>query len=131
MLQILTLLLTNQRYLSGSLCFSLLLHVFEDTWLTSCCCLVDKLRPTLATPWTIAGQAPLSMGFLRQEYWGGLPFPSPRDLPDPRIEPTSPSLAGRFTMEAASCGYRLTILILLFTYIGTEQLRKWMANSGS
>ena len=36
-----------------------------------------------ATPWTTAHQAPLSMGFSRQEYWSGLPFPSPRDLPDP------------------------------------------------
>ena len=42
-----------------------------------------------ATPWTIAYQAPLSMGFLRQEYWSGLPFPSPGDLPNPGIEPRS------------------------------------------
>ena len=40
-----------------------------------------------ATPWTIAHQAPLSMGFSRQEYWSGLPFPSPGYLPDPGIEP--------------------------------------------
>ena len=46
-----------------------------------------------ATPWTIAHQAPLLMGFSRQEYWSGLPFPSPGDLPDPRIKPTSPVLA--------------------------------------
>ena len=43
-------------------------------------------------PWTAAYQAPLSMGFSRQEYWSGLPFPSPGDLPDPRIEPGSPAL---------------------------------------
>ena len=42
------------------------------------------------TPWTVAHQAPLSMGFSRQEYCNGLPFPSPGDLPNPRIEPTSP-----------------------------------------
>ena len=51
------------------------------------------------TPWTVAHQAPLSMGFSRQEYWRGLPLPSPGDLPDPRIEPpspVSPALAGRF-----------------------------------
>ena len=53
------------------------------------------------TPWTVACQAPLSVGFPRQEYWSGLPFPSPGDLPDPGIEPvslTSPAwaLAGRF-----------------------------------
>ena len=49
------------------------------------------------TPWTVAHQAPLSMGFSRQEYWSRLPFPLPEDLPDPGIEPTSrtsPALAG-------------------------------------
>ena len=45
-----------------------------------------------ATPWTVAYQAPLSMGFSRQEYWSGLPFPSPGDLPDPGIKPGSPAL---------------------------------------
>ena len=45
-----------------------------------------------ATPWTAAHQAPPSMGFSRQEYWSGLPFPSPGDLPDPGIEPRSPTL---------------------------------------
>ena len=45
-----------------------------------------------ATPWTVAYQACLSMGFSRQEYWRGLPFPSPGDLPDPGIEPGSPAL---------------------------------------
>ena len=45
------------------------------------------------TPWTIAHQAPLPMGFSRQEYWSGLlPFPSPGDLPDLKIEPRSPAL---------------------------------------
>ena len=44
------------------------------------------------TPWTVAHQAPLSMGFSRQEYWSGLPFPSPGDLPHPGIEPRSPTL---------------------------------------
>ena len=43
-------------------------------------------------PWTVAFQAPLSMGFSRQEYWSGLPFPSPGDLSDPGIEPRSPAL---------------------------------------
>ena len=55
--------------------------------------------PRFATPWTAASQAPLSIGFSRQEYGGGLPSPSPGDLPDPGIEPTSltsPALASRF-----------------------------------
>ena len=52
-------------------------------------------------PWTVARQAPLSMGFSRQEYWGQLPFPSPGDLPDPEIEPTVSCTAGRlFTVCA-------------------------------
>ena len=54
--------------------------------------LVAKLCPTLVTPQTAAHQAPLSMGFPRQEYWSGLPFPSLGDLPDPGIEPRSPEL---------------------------------------
>ena len=44
------------------------------------------------TPWTVAYQAPASLGFSKQEYWSGLPFPSPGDLPDPGIEPVSPTL---------------------------------------
>ena len=58
-----------------------------------------QLCPTLCNPWTIACQVPLSMGFPRQEYWSGLPFPTPGDLPDPGIKPMflmSPVLAGGF-----------------------------------
>ena len=51
-----------------------------------------KLCPTLAIPWTVARQAPLSVRFSRQEYWSALPFPSPGELPDPEIEPRSPVL---------------------------------------
>ena len=58
--------------------------------------LVAKLCPTLATPWTVAHQAPLSMGFPRQKYWSGLLFPSPRDLPNRVVKPMSPALAGGF-----------------------------------
>ena len=54
--------------------------------------LVTKLCPTLVTPWTVALQVPLSMGFSRQEYWSGLPFPSPGDLPNLGIRPGSPAL---------------------------------------
>ena len=49
-----------------------------------------------ATLWTLVHQAPLSMGFPRQEYWSRLPFPSPRDLSDPGVKLTFPALAGRF-----------------------------------
>ena len=54
--------------------------------------LVAKSRLTLVTPWTVACQTPPSMRFSRQEYWSGLPFPSPGGLPDPGIEPRSPAL---------------------------------------
>ena len=49
-----------------------------------------------ATPWAVARQTPPSMGFPRQEYWSGLPFPSPTDLPDPGMESTSSALTGGF-----------------------------------
>ena len=54
--------------------------------------LVAKSCPTLVIPWTVACQAPLSMGFSRQEYWSGLPFPSSGDHPVPGIEHSSPEL---------------------------------------
>ena len=53
---------------------------------------VTQSCPTLCNPWTVAHQAPPSMGFSRHEDWSGLPFPSPGDLPDPGIEPRSPTL---------------------------------------
>ena len=58
--------------------------------------------------WTVAHQAPPSMGFSRQEYWSGLPFPSPRDLPDPGIEPRSPALqADALTSEPPGKPYMI------------------------
>ena len=66
--------------------------------------LVAKPCPTLVTPWTVACQDPLSMEFSRQEYWSGLPFPPPGDLPDPGIEPRSPALqADDMHMQSTSC----------------------------
>ena len=63
-----------------------------------CSCLV--MPDSFTTPWTVAHQAPLSTWFPRQEYWSGLPFPSPGALPDSRTEPASPALAGGlFTSE--------------------------------
>ena len=69
--------------------------------------------------------APLSMGFPRQEYWSGLPFPSPGDLPDPGIEPASPALAGRlFTSESPgrSNGYNIPLTNPLSHYISCSWL---------
>ena len=53
---------------------------------------VSQSCPTLCDPWTVAYQAPPSVGFSRQEYWSGVPFPSPEDLSKPGIEPKSPTL---------------------------------------
>ena len=61
--------------------------------LTACTC---SVMSDSVTPWTVACQAPLSIGFPKQEYWSGLPFPSPGDLSEPGIELASPALAGGF-----------------------------------
>ena len=78
--------------------------------------------------WTVAHQAPLSMGFSRQEYWSGLPFPSPGDLPDPGIEPRSPALqADALTSEppgkpnsksimGREIGFKYRFVLVLFLY---------------
>ena len=69
---------------------------------------------SFVTPWTVARQAPLSMEFSRQEYWSGLPFPSPGDLPDPQVEPqppASPELAGRFFSTGVTWEAPKTVLI--------------------
>ena len=74
-------LLFTETELHSGLLFSLLFHRFSRVRL-------------FATPWSVACQAPLSMGFSRQGYWSGLPFLPPRDLPNSGIEPESLSLAG-------------------------------------
>ena len=68
-----------------------------------CVCVCVRVRAHMlsqvqlfATPWTVTCQAPLSMEFSRQEYWSGLPFPTPRGLPNLGIESASPTLAGGF-----------------------------------
>ena len=58
--------------------------------------LVVKSCPTLATSWTVACQAPLSIKFSKQKYWSGLPFPSPGDLLNPGVEPGCPASQDRF-----------------------------------
>ena len=65
---------------------------------------IHELSPVqlFAIPWTVAHQAPLSMGFSRQEYWSGLPFSPPGDLPDPGMEPEFPVLAGGFSTTSAT-----------------------------
>ena len=71
------------------------------------------MSDSFVTPWTVACQTPLSMGFPRQGYWSWLPFPSPGDLPDLGIKLMSPELAGRFftTYLARKLLFRLTCLL--------------------
>ena len=65
-------------------------HKMFKTVLKKYCSVASAVSDS-ATPWNIAYQAPLSMSFSWQEYWSGLPFPSPGDLPDPEIKPESPA----------------------------------------
>ena len=76
--------------LIGSCCVAqgTLLSVLYRKWKWRC----SVMSRLFAIPWTVAYQAPPSMGFSRQEYWSGLPFPSPGGLPKPGIEPWSPAL---------------------------------------
>ena len=64
-----------------------------------------------AIPWSVAHQAPLSMEFSRQEYWSGLPFPPPEDLPDPGIEP-APALGGEFFTTESPVWYKYKPLVI-------------------
>ena len=84
------------------------------------CCwwlLVNKSSLILVTPWTEHHQAPLSLGFSRQEYWSGEPFSSLGDLPNPGIEFTSPELAGEFlTMSHQGSPHGILNFFLLSTY---------------
>ena len=94
-----------------------------NLWSTNCAPSSSHVQ-LFATPWTVACQALLSMGFSRQEYWRGLPFPSPGDLLKPGIEPTSPvspALAGGFfTTEPRGKSYLDTHKDLIRKY-------KWLA----
>ena len=76
-----------------------------------CCCLVTSVVPTVWDPVDRSPQAPLSMGFSRQEHWSGLPCPPPGDLPHPGIEPRSPSLL--FTNEPSGKPHRYQYLGLI------------------
>ena len=76
----------KKRQLHNSFCWIVLLSVYLH-----CAQLLSPIK-LFATPWIVARQTPLAMGFSRQEYWSRFPSPSPRDLPDPGMEPRSPAL---------------------------------------
>ena len=77
------------QHIVGSHFLNLICRSLPFTWYV--CQSLSHVQ-LFTTPWTVACQAPLSMEFSRQEYWSGLPFPSPEDLPDTGIEPRSPAL---------------------------------------
>ena len=101
---------------------SIVLHTLLQIQLTLCCCLVAKSYLTVLL--IVAHQAPLSMGFPRQEYWSGLPFPSPGDIPDPGIEPSS-SLSQEDSLPRELSFLTLYNCSKVFqgSYLVSEQLR--------
>ena len=84
------------------------------------------------TPWVVARQAPLSMGFSRQGYCSGLPFPPPGDLPDPGVEPSSPALASRFSTTEPPKSIHCSILNTVLGYedILVEKICKILVGGG-
>ena len=87
-----------------------------------CLCIIsqhDQLRHMrlFATTWTVAHQAPLSMGFSRQEHWSGVPLPSPGDLPDPGIKPRSFALQADCLPSEYRCVYLIQEIDKIYVYI--------------
>ena len=86
------------------------------------------------TPWAVAHQAPLSMEFFRQEYWSGLPFPSPGDIPDPSIKPRSPALqADALPLEPPGKPNVVYTILPLVYQIGKLRLEEilWLVRSST
>ena len=99
---------SSQLYLGVPFWSSLIL-----SWsLRVCVCSVAQSCLTLATPWTVAHQAPLSMGFSRQEYWSGLLCPTPGDLPNPGVAPWFAALVGGFLTTSVTWGALFWSLLL-------------------
>ena len=125
---------SNTKYKGFFKKILILERYFQGIMPNSYCCLVPKSCPTLLwPPWTVAHQAPLSMGFSRQECWSGLPFPSPGDLPNTGIKPASPAVGGRGEWGWRCVLYLCTTreaLPLLFNwwddYIPTHAVRHWL-----
>ena len=107
---------------------AVVLNTAELIYITACSYTLQSSFQLFGTPWAADHQAPLSTGFSRQEYWSGLPFPPPGNIPDPGIEPGSPALAGRFFTAKPfqkphfpnACMQFLRAS--LFTYYGTQSL---------
>ena len=114
----------SHKHLFFSMASSIGLIVTRSQKPSSCLCVCVCESPShvrlFAAPWTVAGQASLSMEFSRQEYWSALPFPSPEDLPSPGIEPWSPAYSLPFELQGSPPAiwflpYILIINIIMFT----------------
>ena len=94
---------------------------FQDIEYSSLCLSAFSRVQLCATPWTVARQAPLSMGFSRREYWRGLPCPPPGHLPNPRIEPTSPECPALQADSAVQfqvlCGKSLLLIYFMYSSV--------------
>ena len=88
--------------------FTTIVLVKESSLYIQKCELLSRVR-LCVTPWTAAPQAPLSMGLPRQEYWSGLQFPSPKDLPDPEIKPGSPALQADSLLSVIQNIYKISL----------------------
>ena len=90
------------------------------------CTLSHSVMSDSATPWTVAHQAPLFMGFSRWEHWSGLPFPSSEDLPNKRIEPRSPALqADSLPSEPPGKPHKADTDIIPILLMRKLRLRHW------
>ena len=104
--------------------------IYKIFYLPFCVCVLSHFSRVLLfeTLWTVAHQAPLSMGFFRQEYWSGSPCPPPGDLPKPGIEPTvlmSAALAGgSFTTGATEEAPYLPLLSFICIFLFQHQMKK-------
>ena len=94
-------------------------HIISLCYYHAVVCEVKLLSCVLlfAIPWTVAYQAPPSMGFSRREYWSGLPFPSPGDLPDPGIKPGSPALQADALTEICLFSNHYSKIFLVLNYV--------------
>ena len=118
----------SHKHLLSSMASSIGLIVTRSQKPSSCLCVCVCESPShvrlFAAPWTVAGQASLSMEFSRQEYWSALPFPSPEDLPSPGIEPWSPAYSLPFELQGSPPAIWFLPYILIINII-TKRLHLW------
>ena len=93
-------------------------------------CLVTQSCLTLLTPWIVAHEAPLPMGFSRQESWNGLPFPSPGDLPGPRTKLGSPALQAD-SLPSELQGNPLSTIVMPYFYLSIQMAGKKQSGYGT